>query len=159
MRNRKLQDISLPELSKFLHLPVREAHKRLGISKNALTKLCRHHDILAWPAKTLRANLKVDAIIKAGTSSAPPKRSKKLADREERKRVLTTIRKAKARVLFNPLGLRTSGRMGSVEAGKARTAKTGVTAALKVVRPPYTVEQLAQYAKFEAMRSMPPHHR
>jgi hypothetical protein len=49
--------------------------------------------------------------------------------------------------------------LGSVKAGKAITAKTGVTAALKVVRPPYTVEQLAQYAKFEAMRSMPPHHR
>jgi hypothetical protein len=49
--------------------------------------------------------------------------------------------------------------MDTVKAGKLINAKTGVTAAIKVVKPPYTAEQLAQYATWEAMRSMHPHHR
>jgi hypothetical protein len=57
------------------------------------------------------------------------------------------------------LGLVMSGKMGSFNAGKEINAKTGLTAAIKVVNPPYTPEQLALHTTFKAMRSMPLLHR
>jgi hypothetical protein len=101
----------------------------------------------------VRSKKRMDAIIEAGSSAAPPPRSKDPSDRAARTKCLQGLKIAKLRVAANPLGLVLGGKMGTVQAGKDINAKIGITAALAIVNPPYTAEQLALEDTFKAIRA------
>ncbi|XP_078178573.1 uncharacterized protein LOC144572771 [Carex rostrata] len=55
LQRQRTANMGLPELAHYLHLPIAEAAKQLGVCSTALKHVCRRNGLQRWPSRQIQA--------------------------------------------------------------------------------------------------------